>query len=123
MEEEKEISFQDKILNLKCVNVTCDTISVTCDKATWDCAYYIFEVTPGIKLRYTSTEPQIIIPDLKPKTEYCIKVRAVTKKNDKKIWSDPIRVMTERRFIDCHWDKCPFHCKNENKYILDERNP
>lgn len=76
-----------------------------------------------MKITHHSDKTEHTFYNLKPRTEYHIRVRAVFLRKDMKcMWSDPITVKTNCLYEGV-WKKCPGDVDWIRKYNVNEKNP
>ena len=123
-EEEKKTSPFDLIpKNLKCTNVTSDTISLLWDDVNCDCFYEVeVKSLPTVQNIYHSFESKLTLCEVKPETEYYVRVRSVISNEcERCIWSNPISIKTRSK--NPLWKECPDNVDFSREYTLDVANP
>lgn len=107
--------------NLRCIDSTCDTLTIYWDSIKRDCIYEIEANTFYENKTYRSLENEYKLTDLKKGKEYAIRVRAVlVRGNDYSPWCTSIIANTDYPYS---WKKCPTGTGYEKAYSLDEDDP
>ena len=101
--------------NLKCTDVTWNTITVSWDAfdLSSDPFYEIELRSSSTKNVYHSTKTQYTFTGLKPETDYHIRVRTISKSGSKSMWCDSLTAKTEKE---------PFTWKNVQIMFISAGN-
>lgn len=110
--------------NIRCTNIKNDSASFSWDSIKYDCIYEIESKSSTSLMRYRTLTPEYVLCDLKPETEYFIRVRSITFKNgEQDNWSTPIAVKTKSVTSGIAWKECPDYVDMMRKYLVDKKNP
>ena len=111
--------------NVRVKMLTVNSITLSWNSVEAGCFYEIeFWALSSEPKTYRSLKPEYTLSNLKPKTEYYIRVRAILLSDGiKSAWSSLVTTHTECNFSESIWGECPDEVDEDKKYFVNEENP